>query len=298
MTASSAVVPFIADRPRSWNSIQLSLKPSSMRIRGSGLRTPWPRNSGSQLSRGTISTLTARPSAAAKAWARSFGETRAGPSSSTTRVPCQSSSSRAAAVLPTSSVATIGKGLSAGCRKLCSTPSSRAAATSQAAFSMNQPGLRNVTGRPMSLNPCSIRVRWVSRFSCGASAPMVDRHTTLAGRASISAARTASMTRRASGNPGSGSKSDGGRMKTPAAPLKAAARLAASSMSAKAISQPRPCHSAAFAWSRSTARTFRLSASRLRATAPPTLPVIPVIAYIITLQWVGEDCVGSSKSGV
>src|SRR5258707_4728844 len=44
--------------------------------------------------------LTARPSTAAKASARSFGETRAGPSSSTTRVPCQSSRSRAAAVPP------------------------------------------------------------------------------------------------------------------------------------------------------------------------------------------------------
>src|SRR5579859_6406052 len=163
---------------------------------------------------------------------------------------------------------------------------------------MNQPGLRNVTGRPMSLSDCSIRVRWVSRFSCGASAPMVERHTTLPGRASIRAARTASMTRRASGKPGSGSNSDGGRMKTPAAPLKAAARLAASSMSATAISQPWACHSVAFAASRSTARTFSWSASRPRARAPPTLPVIPVMAYIISLQSGGEDRAGSSESGV
>jgi hypothetical protein len=68
-----------------------------------------------------------------------------------------------------------------GCRKLRSAPSSRAEGTSQSAFSMNQPGLRKVTGRPISSSDCSINVRWVSRFSYGASAPMVDKQTTLPG---------------------------------------------------------------------------------------------------------------------
>jgi hypothetical protein len=74
--------------------------------------------------------------------ARSLGETRAAHSSSTTRIPIQSSRRSAAARRPTSCVATIGNSLSAGCRKLGSTPSSRAEGTSQSAFSINQPGLR------------------------------------------------------------------------------------------------------------------------------------------------------------
>ena len=192
------------------------------------------------------------------------------------RRPASRSSPRgeAAARRPTSCVATIGNSLSAGCRKLRSTPSSRAEGTSQSAFSMNQPGLRKVTDRPICSSDCSINVRWVSRFSCGASAPMVDKQTTLPGRASAKAAVTAAMTRLASGKPGSGSNSEGGRMKTPAAPLKAEVRLAASSISARAMSQPRVLHSAALASSRRTARTGSLSASRLRAIAPPTLPVM------------------------
>ncbi len=40
MTLSSAVVPFIADRPCSLKSIHPSLKPSSIRIRGNGFRVP------------------------------------------------------------------------------------------------------------------------------------------------------------------------------------------------------------------------------------------------------------------
>jgi hypothetical protein len=110
---------------------------------------------------------------------------------------------------------------------------------SQSAFSMNQPGLRKVTGRPISCSDCSISVRWLSRFSCGASAPMVDKQTTLPGRASAKAAVTAAMTRLASGKPGSGSTSDEGRMKTASAPEKAAVSAAASAISATATSQPR-----------------------------------------------------------
>ena len=40
ITLSSAVVPLIAERPCSLNSIHPSLKPSSIRIRGKGLRIP------------------------------------------------------------------------------------------------------------------------------------------------------------------------------------------------------------------------------------------------------------------
>src|SRR6267142_514918 len=298
MTLSSVAAPFTADRPCSLNSIHPSLKPSSIRIRGDGFRVPWARKICSQLSRGTVSTRTVRFSTVAKARARSFGDMRAGPSNSTTRVPLPSFRRSAAARSPTSCVATIGNGLSAGCRKLRSTPSSRAEGTSQSAFSMNQPGLRKVTDRPICSSDCSSNVRWVSRFSCGASAPMVDRQTTLPGRASAKARVTAAMTRLASGKPGSGSNSEGGRIKTPAAPLKAEVRLAASSISARAMSQPRVLHSAALASSRRTARTGSFSVSRLRATAPPTLPVIPVIAYMMILQEVDVDRAGSGESGI
>src|SRR2546429_6452016 len=43
------------------NSIQPSLKPSSIRIRGVGFFMPCDLNSGSQVSRGTASILTGRP---------------------------------------------------------------------------------------------------------------------------------------------------------------------------------------------------------------------------------------------
>src|ERR1700733_4341911 len=88
------------------------------------------------------------------------------------------------------------------------------------------------------------------------------------------------MTVRASGKPGDGSNSDGGRMNTPCVPAKAAVRDAASSMSAVTTSHPRSTHERARATSRTTARTDWPAASNVRATAPPTFPVIPVIAYI------------------
>ena len=117
-------------------------------------------------------------------------------------------------------------------------PSSRAEATSQRAFSMNQAGRRKVTGTPTSTRARSSRVRWVSRFSCGASAPIVERHTTLSGRAVVSASAMARTTARASGNPGAGSNSDGGRMNTPSMPANAFASCAASAMSASATRSP------------------------------------------------------------
>ena len=75
---------------------------------------PCPRKRVSQVSRGTISTRTGWPSALAKALAKSFGETRAGPSSSTIRLPVQSCWMSSAAMRPISSVATMANGLSAG----------------------------------------------------------------------------------------------------------------------------------------------------------------------------------------
>src|SRR3984893_5676701 len=107
------------------------------------------------------------------------------------------------------------------------------------------------------------------------------------------------MTARASGKPGDGSNSDGGRIKTPCVPSKAAVRVAASSMSAVTTSHPSSAHERARAASRTTARTGWPAASNVRATAPPTFPVIPVIAYIAVSPCV-DRCVPISgrRSGV
>src|SRR5437899_4357545 len=93
-----------------------------------------------------------------------------------------------------SAVATIGTGLSSGCRKLGTTPNSRAGATSQAAFSMNQAALRKQTGDGMAPSACSNRPSWLSRFGCVACAPIVERQTTLGGFAvSIAVVKAAIM---------------------------------------------------------------------------------------------------------
>ena len=160
------------------------------------------------------------------------------------------------------------------------TPLSRAEETSHAKFSMNQAGRRKVSEIASSRSSCSRRVLWVSKFGCVVCAPTVERQTTFLGRAAFRAALTAEMTARASGNPGAGSNSDGGSMKTPSTCLKASARAAASSISARATSQPFPAHDRPFSASRTTARTDWSAARIVRASAPPTLPVIPVIAYI------------------
>src|SRR5260370_8277963 len=101
------------------------------------------------------------------------------------------------------------------------------------------------------------------------------------------------MTARASGKPGAGSNSEGGKMKTPSVPVNAAVSEAGFGISARAISQPCDAQKGPFSISRTTARTGRRSASRARASAPPTFPVIPVIAYIVILLVVlavsGED---------
>src|SRR5260370_31103534 len=64
------------------------------------------------------------------------------------------------------------------------------------------------------------------------------------------------------------------------------------------MSRPRYHLSAALASSRRTAGTGSLAASRLRAAAPPTLPVIPVSAYMMVLQKVDVDRAGSGEPGI
>src|SRR5271168_720655 len=73
ITVSSVTSPIRCSPVRS-KSIQPSLKPSTMRIRGIGCFMPCERNSASQLSRGTGSMRTSRPSAAAKALPMSDAE--------------------------------------------------------------------------------------------------------------------------------------------------------------------------------------------------------------------------------
>src|SRR5260370_1346810 len=90
----------------------------------------------------------------------------------------------------------------------------------------------------------------------------------------------------ASGNPGPGSKFEGGRMKTPVTSVKARVSASASSISAIATSQPRSDQDLPLFGLRTTARTPWPADSKARATAPLTLPVIPVIAYMSTFPFV------------
>jgi hypothetical protein len=72
-----------------------------------------------------------------------------------------------------------------------------AEATSHAAFSKNQAGRRKVRGSESADSASSIIVRCDRRLSRVASAPMVDKQSTLRGAAAFSAATIASMTFRA-----------------------------------------------------------------------------------------------------
>ena len=83
---------------------------------------PCDLNRGFQVSRGAASILTGRPRSSAKVAATSSGVTRRGPYNSTTLRPFQIPWSTSAATRPTSAVATIGTGLSRGCKKLGITP--------------------------------------------------------------------------------------------------------------------------------------------------------------------------------
>src|SRR5580658_10954031 len=131
-----------------------------------------------------------------------------------------------------SAVATMGTGLSSGWRKLGITPLLVAGATSQAEFSMNHPGRRKVTGNDNSLSACSMIVCCESRFDGVAWAPIVDRYTTLPGRAASSAELNVAAVVRASRKSGDGSKLGGTSTNTPSDPLKAAVSAATSLMSA------------------------------------------------------------------
>jgi hypothetical protein len=65
-TACSPTFPFREPASAPSNSIQPSLKPSSILMRGTGFFMPCDLNSDSQVSRGTASILTGRPSRSAK----------------------------------------------------------------------------------------------------------------------------------------------------------------------------------------------------------------------------------------
>jgi hypothetical protein len=250
---------------------------------GCGVLDACDWNSDSQVSRGTASVRTGRPSRSAKVAAISSGVTRCGPSSSTTLRPLHVVWMSSAATRPMSAVATIGTGLPRGCRKLGNTPFLAAGTTSQLEFSMNHAGRKKQIGIDNSPSACSIMECCVSKFERVACAPMVDKYTTLPGRAASIADRKAAATARASRKSGDGSKFGGTSAKTPAAPLNAAVRAAASLMSASTRSQPRAAQVSPLRVSRTTPRTGWPAARRLRATSPPTLPVIPVTANIVRL---------------
>src|ERR1700730_2098358 len=75
-------------------------------------------------------------------------------------------------------------------------------------------------------------------------------------------------------------------MNTAVAPENAFASADASSISATATSHPREAHASPFLASRTTPRTGWPAASKVRASVPPTLPVMPVIVYIVILHFI------------
>src|ERR1700686_4381581 len=81
-------------------------------------------------------------------------------------------------------------------------------------------------------------------------------------------------------------------MKTAVAPANASASADASSIPARTISHPRWAHASPFLASRTTPRTGWPEASKVCASAPPTLPVIPVIVYIVILHLISLLSVG------
>src|SRR6185312_12624788 len=85
----------------------------------------------------------------------------------------------------------------------------------------------------------------------------------------------------------SGSKSGGVMRNTPSTPEKAFVRPSASAIDATATSQPISAHGRPLSESRTTPLTGSPAASRVRATMPPTLPVIPVMAYTLSVLSLG-----------
>jgi hypothetical protein len=88
---------------------------------------------------------------------------------------------------------------------------------------------------------------------------------------------------------------------TPSTPENAFVRPSASVIDAIAISQPFSAHGRPLSTLRTTALTGRPAASRVRATMPPTLPVIPVTAYMIcllpTIRKVVEHAKEAARAG-
>ena len=156
-----------------------------------------------------------------------------------------------------------------------------AAPTSQLAFSMNQAARRKATGTDTVRRPSSVILELFRRLNSATWAPTVDRKTIFAGCAAAMAVLTAAIASCVSGKPGSGSKSGGVMRNTPSTSENALVRPAASEIEAIATSQPRRAHSRPLSASRTTARTGNPAAIRVRATMPPTLPVIPVMAYTL-----------------
>ena len=124
-------------------------------------------------------------------------------------------------------------------------------------FSMNHAGRKKQIGIDNTPSTCSIMECCVSKFDRVACAPMVDKYTTLLGRAASIADRNAAATARASRKSGDGSKFGGTSTKTPAAPLNAAISAAASLMSASTRSQPRVAQVSPLRISRTTPRPRR-----------------------------------------
>jgi hypothetical protein len=148
-------------------------------------------------------------------------------------------------------------------------------------FSMKLPARRYATGIGRVRVACSIR--WVDVISpspLGCSEPMDERNTALPGFARSSASRIAAIVRFWSGSPGAGAKSGGIIENTPSAPANAFASPAASSYADGTSSTPRSGQTFAFSGFRTTPRTVLPAASRFSATAPPTLPVIPITVNI------------------
>jgi hypothetical protein len=158
-----------------------------------------------------------------------------------------------------------------------------AASTSQLAFSMNQAARRKATGTGTFRRPSSVILELFSRLNSATWAPTVDRNTTFAGCAAAMAALTAAIASCVFGKPGSGSKSGGVMRNSPSTPEKAFVRPSASAIDAIATSQPFSTHGLPLPASRTTALTGRPAASSAHATLPPTLPVIPVMAYTLSV---------------
>src|ERR1700722_5119403 len=85
-------------------------------------------------------------------------------------------------------------------------------------------------------------------------------------------------------------------MNTAVAPENASVSAGASSISARTTSHPCEAHASPFFSSRTTPRTGWAGASNVCASAPPALPVMPVIAYIVVLHLISLSSVHRRRS--